>query len=150
MQAFVLVWLSLFHHPYEANNLQWSNNVVNTCPPALATTLAPQLDLVRQAVSEYSTCYKPPMAPLVPRPAIILAGALTSSITLLEQAMWSTAQKEPSAPADVEVFRRWVTEGDLASSLDAVWRANQAGQGRIGLNMQLVYGSESGNVKGKL
>ena len=142
--------ITFFNRLDDANNVQWSNTVINACPPALTTTLAPQLNLIQQALAEFSTCYKAPMAPLVPRPAIILAGALTSSLTLLEQAIWSAVQKEPSAALDAEVFRRWVAEGDLVSSLDAVRRANQAGQGRIGLNMQLVYGLESGSVKGKL
>lgn len=77
----------------------------------------------------------------------MLAGAIASSVYLLEHAIWSCKTFGPTKDLDVEVFRRWVTESDLESVIQSVKRARFDSQERIKVNSALVFGLDAAKAK---
>ena len=82
------------------------------------------------------------MAPLLPRPALILFSYVTSAVYLLEHAVWAHITSEPTAETDREVFRRWVDEGGFKSAIDDYMRVSRDTQNdaRPAQNASIVYG----------
>ena len=97
--------------------------------------------IVQEAIDEISVAYAKPMSPLIPRPALMLLGAIASSIYLLEHAVWAEVQPEFANNLDAEVFRRWVIEGGMEGAIQAVKRAKVNAGARAALNSALVFGS---------
>ena len=72
----------------------------------------------------------------------MLVGAVASSIYLLEHAIWSYKNSEPTKELDSEVFRRWVLEGEVEGALQAVRRirTGDSRRNRAQVNSQLAFG----------
>jgi len=80
------------------------------------------------------------MPTLIPRPALMLAGLVASSIYLLEHAVWSFTTNEPSLEVDIEVFKRWVLEGGTAeAAIASVRRAKKHSSKRVEINSTIVF-----------
>lgn len=73
----------------------------------------------------------------------MLVGAIASSAYLLEHAIWSYTISEPTKDLDIEVFARWILEGDMEAAIHAVRRAKADIEGRINSNYALVFGSSA-------
>ena len=71
----------------------------------------------------------------------MLAGSIASSIYLLEHAVWSFTTNEASHEVDIEVFKRWVIEGDVMAAIASVRRAKKACDGRVKMNSTIVFGA---------
>ncbi|KZT23442.1 hypothetical protein NEOLEDRAFT_1157320 [Neolentinus lepideus HHB14362 ss-1] len=124
--------------------IQWANSILSSCPGAMATEAV----ALRSAVEELQATYTPPISPLVTRPALFLFGYVASALYLLEHAVWSSATSQPERETDVEVFKRWVAEGGLQSSVGAVRTARAVAQGnRSKMNRAIVYWSTSTTAK---
>jgi len=102
--------------------------------------------LLKKALLELESCYLQPIDPLIPRPALMLVGAVASCIYLLEHAIWSYKNSELTKELDSEVFRRWVLEGEVEGAHQAV-RCIRTGdsQNRAQLNAQLAFGGVVGS-----
>jgi len=61
---------------------------------------------------------------------------------LLEQAVWSCNNIEPTQDLDAEVFRRWVLEGGTEAAIQSVKRAKSASHDRVAINSALVFGRD--------
>ncbi|KAF8903126.1 acyl-CoA dehydrogenase/oxidase [Gymnopilus junonius] len=122
--------------------------ITNTCPSTLQSQLSSSLSVLKVAIQEFATSYERPLPPLIPRPALMLAGAIASGVYLLEHAIWSHKNSEPTRDLDVEVFRRWVAESDLEAAIQSVEKAKSDSQERIRVNSALVFGLDA--VKAKL
>lgn len=124
---------------------QWANSIIHPCPIALQERFTPSLGLLKKALLELDSCYVQPMNPLIPRPALMLVGAVASSIYLLEHAIWSYKNSEQTKELDSEVFRRWVLEGEVEGALQAVRRIRTGdSRNRAQLNAQLAFGGVVG------
>ncbi|EPQ54605.1 acyl-CoA dehydrogenase NM domain-like protein [Gloeophyllum trabeum ATCC 11539] len=128
--------------------LEWADNVLASMPPSMSATLEVPCTLLQSALKEIQSTYTPPVAPLVPRPALFLFGYVASALYLLEHAVWSNITAQPEAETDIEVFRRWVMEGELQRSVDAVRVARSVDPGsRFKKDHTIVYGDTSSLAK---
>ncbi|KAJ3570101.1 hypothetical protein NP233_g4628 [Leucocoprinus birnbaumii] len=124
--------------------ISWARSVIASTPLILAQELEAPLMLLEQALVEISTTYTKQISPLVPRPALLLVGSVTSSVYLLEHAIWSYSQKEPEAELDLEVFTRWIVQSGMQGNIAEVKNAKNAGiiQQRVKVNERLVFGTK--------
>ncbi|KAF8964393.1 acyl-CoA dehydrogenase/oxidase [Flammula alnicola] len=132
---------------YLKSFISWTASVMDSCPASLRQEFSPAFSILKEAIEEVIPSYKKPMNPLVPRPALMLIGAIASSIYLLEHAIWSYNNSEPTKDLDVEVFKRWIFEGGVEGAIQAVQRAKVNTEERVKLNSALVFGP---NAKPKL
>ncbi|KAF5382435.1 hypothetical protein D9615_002858 [Tricholomella constricta] len=123
--------------------LSWVKEVISSCPLDLRARLREPLDVLNDALSELAGSLKKPIAPLVPRPALILTGFVASSAFLLEHAIWAYVGRENDRETDVEVFQRWILEGGMVAAIEDVRRANLDGQTRATANSTIVFGGLS-------
>lgn len=146
LSAFAKVMFWSYHPPSSLTypRLQWSNQVSQSCPTSLKSQIAPELHILQQAVEEFLTSYKAPVAPIVPRPAAMVLGIVTSSIHLLEHAIWSHKTSEPSKELDIEVFKRWIVDAGTEGAIKALKEAKKGSQDVIAKNSALVFGDHSG------
>ncbi|PPQ86555.1 hypothetical protein CVT25_007214 [Psilocybe cyanescens] len=72
----------------------------------------------------------------------MLAGAITSSVYLLEHAIWSCKSSEPTRILDAEVFRRWVIEGGMESAIQSLRRTKSDTDDRVSINSRLAFGAK--------
>lgn len=121
-------------------HLQWADNIISSCPEALAHQLSSTLSSLRNALQEINKAYEIPVAPLVPRPALFVFSYVASALCLLEHAIWAWKTGEPTAEVDAEVVRRWVEEAGLKQAIEEVHRAKEAGKQRTEMDKKLVYG----------
>src|ERR1700734_1109827 len=98
---------------------------MESCPEKLEEQVVHALAILKEAIEEFAPSFQQPMPPLVPRPALMLAGVIASSVYLLEHAIWSFTTNEESLEVDIEVFKRWVIEGDTLTSIASVRRAKK-------------------------
>ncbi|KAG5648418.1 hypothetical protein DXG03_004992 [Asterophora parasitica] len=128
--------------------LSWAQNILSTTPPSLLPSLRDALSLLQTALSELQASLgAKPIAPLTPRPALILTGYIASSAFLLEHAVWAWGGGEEGPEerdVHVEVFRRWVLEGGVAPAVEDLRRAREDGEGSKGVrvrdNERIVFG----------
>lgn len=113
--------------------------MIESCPENLEEQLAHALAILKEAIEEFASSFPQPIPPLVPRPALILAGVVASSVYLLEHAVWSFTANETSLEVDIEVFRRWVIEGDAVASIASVRRAKKHYGERVKINSMIVF-----------
>ncbi|TCD70903.1 hypothetical protein EIP91_001211 [Steccherinum ochraceum] len=127
--------------------MKWANNLVARIPSSLQATLSPSIQTLRSALDLLVSAYTPPMSPLLPRAALFLFSNITSSLYLLEHALWAVATGEASAQTDLEVFARWVDEGGLKESIVEVKKVmDEARDGkgrREEMDRKIVFGEES-------
>ena len=114
--------------------------MIKSCPEKLEEQLAHALAILKEAIEEFASSFQQPIPPLLPKPALMLAGAVTSSIYLLEHAVWSFTTSEASLEVDIEVFKRWVVEGDTVSAIASVRRAKKHSSQRVKINSTIVFG----------
>jgi hypothetical protein len=118
--------------------------VIKSCPERLEEQLTHALAILEEAIEEFASSFRQPMPSLLPRPALMLAGVVTSSIYLLEHAVWSFTTNEPSLEVDIEVFKRWVIESDTVSAIASVRRAKKHSSQRVKINSTIVFGHPTG------
>ncbi|KJA16474.1 hypothetical protein HYPSUDRAFT_206963 [Hypholoma sublateritium FD-334 SS-4] len=122
--------------------LSWAKSTIDSCAGCIQEQSASVLSILREAIDEISVAYTEPLGPLIPRPALMLVGAIASSLYLLEHAVWAEKQSEPTKDLDAEVFRRWVLESGMEGAIKAIKRAKIDTGARIVLNSALVFGSK--------
>ncbi|OBZ71330.1 putative acyl-CoA dehydrogenase AidB [Grifola frondosa] len=130
--------------------IAWANTVLSSCPASLGDFLSGPLGSLRSALDVLADAYAAPIPPLVPRPALFLFCHIASGLYLLEHAIWAHSTAEPTRETDVEVLRRWVTEGGLDVALENVRRAKAAAGSRIQMDANIVYGRGSGTQGARL
>lgn len=91
--------------------------------------------------------YTVPIPALVPRPALVLMGHSSSSLYLLDHAIWSHINAEAECNTDIEVFKRWVLECGMDGAMNDVKRAQEATEERVLGDSVIVFG---GSTKAKL
>ncbi|KAF8895500.1 acyl-CoA dehydrogenase/oxidase [Infundibulicybe gibba] len=99
--------------------IQWAKDIMAALPRPLHSSLHKSYALLTSALAELQVVYKPPIAPLVPRPALMLIGHVTAGLYLLEHAVWAYNSREEGWATDVEVCRRWIAEGGAGDA----WRS---------------------------
>jgi len=123
--------------------ISWTNSVIKSCPEKLEEQLAHALAIMKEAIEEFASSFRQPMPSLLPRPALMLAGVVTSSVYLLEHAVWSFTTNEASLEVDVEIFKRWVIESDTVSAIASVRRAKKHSSHRVKINSKIVFGDRT-------
>lgn len=122
--------------------MKWAERIIQSCPDTLRKTLHQPLCSLHIALASLRGAYAAPIAPLVPRPALILFGHIASSLYLLEHTIWANVHDQTSLDCDIEVFRRWIEEGGLHTVIEDVRKAKDASANRAQLDLLLVYGHE--------
>ena len=117
--------------------------MVESCPERIEEQLAHALAILKEAIEEFASSFQQPVQPLVSRPALTLAGVVTSSVYLLEHVVWSFTANEASLEADIEIFKRWVIEGDAVASIASVRRAKKHSAERVRINSTIVFGAST-------
>ncbi|PPR08159.1 hypothetical protein CVT24_012123 [Panaeolus cyanescens] len=128
----------------------WSNEVAKSCPASLKSQISPELQILQQAVEEFLSSYTAPVAPTVPRPAAMLLGIISSSLRLLEHAVWSELNDEASKKLDLEVFKRWIVDAGTEAAIKALKEAKTGSQDVIAMNSALVFGAQTPQARHKL
>ena len=72
---------------------------------------------------------------------------VSCSLQLLEHASWAVKNNELTKEVDIEAFRRWVEEGDLAKFEREIERVREDKGSRVVLDSSLVYGSATESSK---
>ena len=114
--------------------------MIKSCPEKLEVQLDHALDVLKKAIEEFASSFRQPMPILLPKPALMLAGVITSSTYLLEHAVWSFTTNEASLEVDIEGFNRWVIESDTVSAIASVRRAKKHSSQRVNINSKIVFG----------
>ncbi|KAH7922943.1 hypothetical protein BV22DRAFT_1036936 [Leucogyrophana mollusca] len=120
----------------------WGTRIIDSCPSDLKASLEKPLQLLQTGIRDIQAIYRGTdrMAPLVPRPALLLLGYIASSAFLLEHAIWSWSTNNAERETDVEVFRRWVIEGGMVAVMQDVHIARGSTKERLTTNTAIVYG----------
>ena len=97
----------------------------------------------KRLLRNFASSFQQPMPPLAPRPALMLAGVVTSSgaCCLVIQT---------SHEVDIEVFKRWVVEGDAVAAIASVRRAKKHSAERVEINSTIVFGTLTKSVNESL
>ena len=119
------------------------NSVLNSCPASLQLRVASAVKILKEAIEAIRQVYTLPMNTLSPRPALMLVGAISSSVYLLEHAIWSHTISENTEDLDVDVFNRWVFEGGMEATIQLVKRVQYGTEERVKFNAALVFGSKT-------
>ncbi|KIL63209.1 hypothetical protein M378DRAFT_25143 [Amanita muscaria Koide BX008] len=127
--------------------ISWAKDIIKSCPAGLKTQLSLSFGILGQALDELETAYQHPIRPLLPWPALRLLGSVASAIYLLEHAIWSVLSGEPSMDVDIEVFVRWVVEGDILLAITKVKEAKRSNHKKEEINSAMVFGSSSIRTK---
>jgi len=120
--------------------VSWAQNVIDSAPPSLAEKTGKAIETVKISLQTLAQSYRLPLPPLLPRPALMLMGTITSAVYLLEHAIWAHIQKEIGSHIHTEAFRRWVLEGDMETLTIDVIRAKTSDNQRVSVNSKLVFG----------
>ncbi|KAJ7779070.1 acyl-CoA dehydrogenase NM domain-like protein [Mycena metata] len=112
---------------------QWGQEIISSAPKK-----SPVLSRLQQALTDLPSLFRKTRNPLLPRSILTLFATISSSLFLLEHAVWARATGEPEADTDLAVFERWVEEGGLKGTLDEIKDLEVAGEDRIRVNGLLV------------
>ncbi|TFY63892.1 hypothetical protein EVG20_g6143 [Dentipellis fragilis] len=119
----------------------WAKSILASVPNKLQLEIKDELSHLQAALKDLEAAYAPPIQPLVPRPALFLFSYVTSSLYLLEHAVWSYQKGEVEKEIDVETFKRWISEGGLDAAREDLNKARAAPGNRSVSNAALVYGA---------
>ncbi|KAG6854651.1 hypothetical protein C0991_003299 [Blastosporella zonata] len=120
--------------------ITWVEEVVSSCPTDLQERLQEPLGILNGALSELGASLQKPIAPLVPRPALMITGYVASTALLLEHAIWSHGIGHSERDTDAEIVYRWAVEGGMVSAVEDVRRARQNGNNRGKANSLIAFG----------
>ncbi|EJF59538.1 acyl-CoA dehydrogenase NM domain-like protein [Dichomitus squalens LYAD-421 SS1] len=79
---------------------------------------------------------------LLTTPLLNYFAAISCALYLLEHVTWSISVKDATSEVDLEAFRRWVEEGEIAHTHDQMTKAQEDYHRRIALNSKIVYGGD--------
>ncbi|KAF9267389.1 hypothetical protein L218DRAFT_920194 [Marasmius fiardii PR-910] len=122
---------------------EWAENVIASCPPEFKDL--PQLQVLFSGLNDLSSAYQSPLPALMPRPALMLMGYTTSSLVLLEHAIWSSTTMQPERETDITVLCRWVEEGGLTGAIEDVKRVQKNSHHREIEDKAIVFGRDDGS-----
>lgn len=128
----------------------WAQSVMTSCPDDLRVRVLDALDTLRRSIDCAVSAYKSPIPTLIPRHALILLGNITSSLFLLEHAIWSHETSQDEAQTDAEVFTRWVLEGGLLTAVHDVKIIQAATAEREAANTAIVFGEDIAKSRAKM
>ncbi|KAG6830717.1 hypothetical protein H0H87_007304 [Tephrocybe sp. NHM501043] len=120
---------------------KWVEEVLSKCPTDLRKQLQEALSILKDALSELGLSLRNPIAPLVPRPALMLTGYIASITLLLEHAIWSRERRNSDHDTDVEVVHRWAAEGGMLAAIEDVRRARRDGDVREKTDTLIAFGA---------
>jgi hypothetical protein len=106
----------------------------------------PPVDALLTSLNDLTSAYRPPLPVLMPRPALILLGYITSGVLLLQHATWSHQTSQAGHETDFAVFCRWVEDG-LQDAVEDVRRTRRETDTRIQENAAIVYGYNKASAK---
>ncbi|KAJ7038422.1 acyl-CoA dehydrogenase NM domain-like protein [Mycena alexandri] len=112
---------------------QWGQEIISSAPKG-----SPVLSRLQHALNDLPSFFRKTRNPLLPRSILTLFATISSSLFLLEHAVWARATGELEADTDLAVFERWVEEGGLKGTLDEIKDLEAAGEDRIRVNGLLV------------
>ena len=150
--AYVQVCLFIYdlpphHQLLMAPIFQWADAIIASVSPVLFANISGGIKLLQAAISEFTSAFTKPIAPLVPRPGIMLFGYVTAALYLLEHAVWSHENNDAEKEVDADAFVRWVEEAGMESAVKEVQKMKHAGDERVKKNAALVYGGVHGIAK---
>jgi hypothetical protein len=109
----------------------------------LQTRIASTIKALQSSIQVLIEALTPPTHPLSPRPIFFLLGYLSSSLYLLEHAIWSESNGLSGNEDDAEVVAKWVEDG-LLKSVEDVLRLKEIQEDKTRkLNARLVYGVQT-------
>ncbi|EEB89906.1 hypothetical protein MPER_11950 [Moniliophthora perniciosa FA553] len=117
--------------------IEWARNVISSCPDTFSDSSAVQA--LSSSLDQLALAYQLPLPALMPRPALMLMGHVTSSVFLLEHAIWSYVTSQAECNVDFTVFCRWIEDG-LQSVIEDVQRVCAEADTRIRENTAIGYG----------
>lgn len=140
---------------------QWANQIISSTPHSLDIGSARQLlnsrlSLLSLASKQYLLPSPHTPDPRLARPFLYLIGYIASTISLLEQALWSAATKgeEGDAEVDRNLVRRWCEVGGVVDTERTVERLLSVGEGEgereRRREWELVYGGGGAKTRSKL
>ncbi|KAJ7131437.1 acyl-CoA dehydrogenase/oxidase [Mycena epipterygia] len=112
---------------------QWGQAIIASSP-----NKTPTLARLQKVVADLPVFFRKTRNPLLPRCILILFAQVASALFVLEHAVWTRANDEPSASTDREVFERWVEEGGMKATLDDIAGLEEGVEERIQVNGRLV------------
>ena len=124
------------------SGVKWARDTISAARGRLpahtlkaADTLASALDKVAIYLRESA------INPLLPCLVLNYFAIISSGLYLLEHAAWAIATEQSTSEVDVEAFRRWIEERDLAKTESLIQSAREEGLRRAVLNSKIVFGS---------
>ena len=135
------------HQLLMASIFQWADAIISSVSPVLFANISGGIKLLQAAIAEFTSAFTKPIAPLVPRPGIMLFGYVTAALYLLEHAVWSHENNDAEKEVDADAFVRWVEEAGMESAVKEVQKMKHAGDERVKKNAALVYGGVHGIAK---
>lgn len=123
--------------------LQWIDSIISEVSTELSTELKDSLRAIREAKEQLFLALSPPIHKLIPRSALILFGYLSSTLYLLEHAIWSFQQGRSEKGMDIHCVNLWVSEG-LSSAVTDVQRilGVKNVEQRIAFDRAMLYGAK--------
>lgn len=121
----------------------WASKVIMSCPKDLQGVLTPVLSLLTKGIEALKLAFTGKVHELAQRPALILVGHLTSSLHLLEHAVWSWDNNRETKDVDIEVLRRWVLEEGFQQAMDELERMRNSGYYRLQMDRAIAFGNHS-------
>ncbi|KAK7056848.1 hypothetical protein VNI00_002565 [Paramarasmius palmivorus] len=125
-------------------HIEWARTVISACPGKMKGTSA--VDALLTSLDDLGLAYRPPLPALMPRPALMLLGYITSGVLLLQHATWSYQTSRAGRETDFTVFCRWVEDG-LQDAVEDVRRTRREADTRIQENAAIVYGYSKTSAK---
>ncbi|KAJ7287016.1 acyl-CoA dehydrogenase NM domain-like protein [Mycena rebaudengoi] len=113
---------------------QWATKIISFSPVKTGSLI-----LLQNVINQLPILFKKASNPLLPRSLLILLGHVTSSVYLLEHAIWARNHGEPSATIDWDKISRWIEEGSLKGAVAAVHVLGNDTEERIKNNRTHVY-----------
>ena len=121
---------------------QWARDTISAARSRLPSHTQKAADILSSAVNRVAVCLKENATnQLLPCLVLNYFAIISSGIFLLEHAAWAIATEQSTSEVDVEAFRRWVEERDLAKTESLIQSAREEGRRRAVLNSKIVFGS---------
>jgi len=123
---------------------KWLKSIVSQVPSELLNALQSAVDGIHRAKDTLLWALSPPIQKLIPRPALMLFGSLSSAVYLLEHAIWCFDKKQVGWEVDVQCVKLWVEE-NLEGAVVDVRRSlidPTETEKRISFDRSLLYGTK--------
>ncbi|KAI0646429.1 acyl-CoA dehydrogenase NM domain-like protein [Trametes meyenii] len=122
--------------------VDWAGGLIASVPPALEKQLSQAINMLSVSVGQITASFEEGAAnPLMPRLILNYFATIACGLYLLEHAIWSFVDGQPTAEEDIEAARRWIVEGELMKLIADIDSVRGEHLRRADLNLKLVYGT---------